>query len=118
MLPGTSIFGAVLGAIFGLVILWYLIKKFDKWLEKIRLDDEKRSMDKEAFELISRLRHVSGLPSTDPSSAVTALGGPRAGGLPFEPSSASTTSHALLDGLGLMRHPRPNIVVSIGDDED
>ncbi|KAG0065130.1 hypothetical protein BGZ89_008573 [Linnemannia elongata] len=118
MLPGTSIFYAVLGAIFGLVILWYPIKKFDKWLEKIRLDDEKRSRDKEAFELISRLRHVSGLPSTDPSSAVTALGGPRAGGLPFEPSSASTTSHTLLDGLGLMRHPRPNIVVSIGDDED
>ncbi|KAK5822299.1 hypothetical protein F5H01DRAFT_335414 [Linnemannia elongata] len=115
ILSGVGIFGAVMGAIIVLAILWY---PFNKLLEIIRLDEERRAKDKESFELISRLRHVSGLPSTDPSSAVTTLDGPRAGELPFESSSASTTSHTLLDGLGLMRHPRPNIVVSIGGDED
>ncbi|OAQ21982.1 hypothetical protein K457DRAFT_26547 [Linnemannia elongata AG-77] len=115
ILSGAGIFGAVMGAIIVLAILWYPINKL---LEIIRLDEERRAKDKESFELISRLRHVSGLPSTDPSSAVTTLDGPRAGELPFESSSASTTSHTLLDGLGLMRHPRPNIVVSIGDDAD
>ncbi|KAH7050479.1 hypothetical protein BKA57DRAFT_528050, partial [Linnemannia elongata] len=115
ILSGAGIFGAFMGAIIVLAILWYPINKL---LEIIRLDEERRAKDKESFELISRLRHVSGFPSTDPSSAVTALDGPRAGELPCESSSASTTSHTLLDGLGLMRHPRPNIVVSIGDDED
>ncbi|KAH7050478.1 hypothetical protein BKA57DRAFT_534768 [Linnemannia elongata] len=115
ILSGAGIFGAFMGAIIVLAILWY---PFNKLLEIIRLDEERRAKDKESFELISRLRHVSGLPSTDPSSAVTALDGPRAGELPCESSSASTTSHTLLDGLGLMRHPRSNIIVSIGDDED
>ncbi|KAF9302162.1 hypothetical protein BGZ91_009412, partial [Linnemannia elongata] len=115
ILSGAGIFGAFMGAIIVLAILWY---PFNKLLEIIRLDEERRAKDKESFELISRLRHVSGLPSTDPSSAVTTSDGPRAGELPCGSSSASTTSHTLLDGLGLMRHPRPNIVVSIGDDED
>ncbi|KAF9274272.1 hypothetical protein BGZ88_003145 [Linnemannia elongata] len=49
-LSGIEIFGVVMGALFGLPLLRYLVKKFDKWLEKIRLDDEKRAADKEAYE--------------------------------------------------------------------
>ncbi|KAG0047991.1 hypothetical protein BGZ89_004733 [Linnemannia elongata] len=58
-LSGIEIFGVVMGAIFGIPLLLYLVKKFDKWLEKIRLDDEKRAVDKEAYELIARLRHAN-----------------------------------------------------------
>ncbi|KAG0065131.1 hypothetical protein BGZ89_008574 [Linnemannia elongata] len=129
-LSGIEIFGLLMGATFGLPMLRYLMKKFDKWLEKIRLDDEKRAAEREreSFELISRLRHVSGDPGTDPSSTTTAVGRRRgggggggeggAGGLPFDSASANTTSHTLLNDLGLTRHPRPNTAIIIGDDED
>ncbi|KAF9147809.1 hypothetical protein BG015_010502 [Linnemannia schmuckeri] len=118
-LSGLETFGAVIGAIFGLLILLYPCSKFNRWLEKIRLDDERRAADMTSFELIARLRHVSGHPSSNPSPMPTTVeGGGGGGAFPFDSSSANTTSHTLLDGLGLTRHPRPNTVITIGDDED
>ncbi|KAH7050480.1 hypothetical protein BKA57DRAFT_491798 [Linnemannia elongata] len=118
-LSGLEIFGVVMGVIFGIPLLRYLVKKFDKWLEKIRLDDEKRAADKEAYELIARLRHASAQYSTNPSSTTTAIGGGEGTrGLSYRSTSANTTSHALMDDLGLTRHPRPNTAITIGDDED
>lgn len=113
-----EIFGAVMGAIFGLLILMYPKMKFDRWLKKTRLDNEKRAVDKESFELIATLRDANGQPSANPSSVATALTGPGTRGFPFDSSSASTTLHTLLQGFGLKRHPRPNNIVTIGDDED
>lgn len=113
-----NILAAGMGAIIGLLALIYPIMKFDKWLETIRLDGEKRAVDTESLELIARLRSASGHPSADPSSVATVLTEPGARGFPLDSSSASMTSHTPLEGLGLTRHPRPNNVVTIGDDED
>ncbi|KAG9069766.1 hypothetical protein KI688_009091 [Linnemannia hyalina] len=118
-LSAGEIFGVVMGVIFGFLILLYPIGKFSKWLEKIRLDDERRAVESESFELIARLRHANAQPSSDPSSTTTAVGGGgRMERLPFDSSSANTTSHTLLNDLGLTRHPRPNTVITIGDGVD
>ncbi|KAF8939643.1 hypothetical protein BGZ47_008084, partial [Haplosporangium gracile] len=120
-LTGLEIFGVVVGAIFGLLILLYSYKQFNHWLEKIRLDDEKRAADKNSFELIARLRHVSGHPSSDPSPTPPTVRGGGGGGVrafPFDSPSTNTTSHNLLDGLGLTRHPRPTTVITISGNED
>lgn len=117
-LSGIEVFGVVIGAIFGFFFLLYPISKINKWLENIRLADERRAVEKESFELIARLRHVSGQVSSDPSSTTTAVrgGGGGSGGFPFDSTLANTTSHTLLNDLGLTRHPRPNTVITIGDD--
>ncbi|KAG0292656.1 hypothetical protein BGZ96_003870 [Linnemannia gamsii] len=115
-LSAADILGIAIGAIIGLFILFVYCAKLDRWLKKIRLDDEKRAaVDLESFELISRLRHVSGHYSSNPPSTPP----PGETGVPpFDAISASTTSHTLLDGLGLTRHPRPNTVIVIRDDDD
>ena len=118
-MSGIEIIDVVVGVVVGFVILLYLISKISKWREKIRLNDERRVVEREPFELISRLRHVNGHPSGDPSSTTTAVGGGgRAGEFLVDSTSANTTSHTLLNDLGLTRHPRPNTVITIGDDVD
>ncbi|KAF9124064.1 hypothetical protein BGX30_001115 [Mortierella sp. GBA39] len=118
-LSGIEIFGVVMGVIVGFFILLYSIRKVNKWLEKVRLDGERRAVESESFELIAKLRHANAQPSSDPFSTTTAVGGRgRAGRLPIDSPSANTTSHTLLNDLGLTRHPRPNTVITIGDDVD
>lgn len=124
-LSSTQVIGVVLGAIFGFFFLSYPISIVNRWLKKARLTDEGRAVERESIELIARLRHVSGHHNSDSSSTSTAIGGGgsgggggRARGFPFDSTSANTTSHTLLSDLGLTRHPRPNTVITIGDDVD
>ncbi|KAF9541081.1 hypothetical protein EC957_003408 [Mortierella hygrophila] len=46
-LSGIEIFGVVIGVIVGFLMLLYPIGKVSKWLEKIRLDDERRAEEEE-----------------------------------------------------------------------
>ncbi|KAF9086586.1 hypothetical protein BGX29_001332, partial [Mortierella sp. GBA35] len=97
--------GLIVGAIFGFFPVLALILRFNRWLERNRIAAEKRAAEQDSYELIAKLRHVSGLqPASAPPYIATTT------------TSANTTSHTLLDGLGLSRHPRPNNVTTIGDD--
>lgn len=115
-LSDTETIGIAIGAISALIILAVYCMKFNRWLEKIRLDDEKRAAaDLDSFELVSRLRHVSGHSSSNTSPNPSSGG---TGASPFDSPSANTSSPMLLDRLGLTRHPQPNTVITIGDDDD
>ncbi|KAG0354709.1 hypothetical protein BGX24_006848, partial [Mortierella sp. AD032] len=97
-----------------------ILKSINNWLTKIRLAEEKYDADRNSYELVDRLQHAS----VSSGDAGVGLGGTRfvspatAEALAERHASANTSAHTLFEGLGLTRHPRPNTVITIGDDDE
>ncbi|KAF9907067.1 hypothetical protein EC991_011371 [Linnemannia zychae] len=112
---------AILGGIFGFFVLVSILRRFNSWLTESRLASERRHAERNSYELIARLQHVSvsqgrggGVSGAQPTSASP----PPSDLFATEQASAHSSAHTLLDDLRLTRHPRPTTVITITDDNE
>jgi hypothetical protein len=112
--------GPIFGFIAGVFVFVGVVRSLIRRFKRRRLVSEERCEESNTYELIARLQQTSESQSGDGGISSDKIIDPTPPlSVPaIEQPFVSTSAHTLSDELGLMRHPRPNTVITIGDDNE